>query len=317
MTTLNDIVEEIRSDYLLTGDVEVRNRLGAVVDDTVTTLNLARSNAGFTEGTRVEVGYEDVYVVTGTQASSDLTVERGQFGSVAQAHLDGELMLASPKYSKASIARALNRELQALSGNNRLYQMKSLSITFNSSQAGYDFTDKDAATPTDPNDVYSIWEIRAKMPNPLHDWPLLEHYKLSRNMPAADFPSTLGIFFDIGGYPGFDMVCRYRAPFTPIDFTDPLFDPAVTDISTVTGLPIGAEDLLTLGVAIKLTAGKEVKRNFTASQGTTRRPDEVPPSAVLQSYTGLLKQYDRRLEQEKARLATLYPVRTKTTGIVG
>lgn len=317
MTTLNDLVEEIRSDYLLTGDVEMRNRLGALATVGATTLTLERANTGFVDGSRIEIGYEDLYLVTGSQSSNQIEVERGQFGSTAYEHPQNELVVDNPKYSKASILRAINRELDALSGSNRLFQMLSLSITFNSSVMGYDFTDKDAATPTDPDTVYSIWEIRAATPGSTADWPLLQHFQFTKGMPADEFPSTMALIFDVGGYPGRDMVVRYRAPFTQLDLSDPDFDPDDTDIAEVTGLPRSAEDLLALGAAIRLSAGKEIKRNFSDSQGTTRRPEEVPAGATLQSYGGLLKMYEKRIEQEKARLAAQYPVRSQFSGVLG
>ena len=79
-----------------------------------------------------------------------------------------------------------------------------------------------------------------------------------------------------------------------------------TNVS-VTGLQPSATDLPPIGAAIRLMAGREIKRNFTESQGDTRRSTEVPPGAIAQSANGLARLRQTRIAAEAARLHALYP----------
>jgi hypothetical protein len=50
-----------------------------------------------------------------------------------------------------------------------------------------------------------------------------------------------------------------------------------------------------------------VKRNFTESQGDTRRADEVTAGAVSGSITSLIRMRRDRITAEAAKLARQYP----------
>ena len=67
-----------------------------------------------------------------------------------------------------------------------------------------------------------------------------------------------------------------------------------------------------VGAQIRLMAGREVKRNFTESQGDTRRAEEVPAGAVGNSITNLLRLRRDRIQAEAARLARQYPLRIRS-----
>ena len=82
---------------------------------------------------------------------------------------------------------------------------------------------------------------------------------------------------------------------------------AATALST-TGLQASAYDLPPLGAAIRLMSGREIKRNFTETQGDSRRATEVPAGAVQQSSTGLKLLRAQRIVAECARLNSLYPI---------
>jgi len=64
---------------------------------------------------------------------------------------------------------------------------------------------------------------------------------------------------------------------------------------------------VTLGAQIRLMSPREIKRNFTESQGDTRRADEVPAGSVAGSVSNLLRLRRDRIQAEAARLARAYP----------
>jgi hypothetical protein len=80
-------------------------------------------------------------------------------------------------------------------------------------------------------------------------------------------------------------------------------------VLSAAGAGIEIEDLLVLGVQIRMVAGREVKRNFTESQGDTRRADEVPAGSVTNSINNLLRLRRDRIIAEAARLTRQYPLR--------
>jgi hypothetical protein len=62
---------------------------------------------------------------------------------------------------------------------------------------------------------------------------------------------------------------------------------------------------------MRLMAGREVKRNFTESQGDTRRAEEVPSGAVANSMLQLQRLRRDRVMAEAARLNRQYPLRIR------
>jgi hypothetical protein len=118
-------------------------------------------------------------------------------------------------------------------------------------------------------------------------------------MPTKDFGSGLALQFDQGVRPG-DVRVTYRSPFTRVT--------AETEgIQLNAGFPESAEDLLVIGAQIRLVSPREVKRNFTESQGDTRRADEVTAGAVSGSITILIRMRRDRITAEAAKLARQYP----------
>ena len=54
-------------------------------------------------------------------------------------------------------------------------------------------------------------------------------------------------------------------------------------------------------------AGREIKRDFTESQGDTRRAGEVPAGAVAASSRNLQILRQQRITSEAAKLEAIYP----------
>ena len=79
-------------------------------------------------------------------------------------------------------------------------------------------------------------------------------------------------------------------------------------IQSVAYVPVNMEDILELGVMSRLLSMREVKRNFIESQGDTRRADEVPPGAMRDSFSNILRLRRDRIVAEAARLARQYPL---------
>jgi hypothetical protein len=297
VSTLDEVIDSALNDYLLTGQREVRNVLASDITSSATTLTTSYAVRGILEGARLCADYEDMYVVTSDSGAKTATVIRGQFGTTAAAHVTGATLWVNPKWSRAQLLRAVNDEIKSLSGAG-LFQMVTVDLTFNSQISGYDMTG------VTPDDVMSIYEIMADYPGPQNSPVPISSYRVLRDAQTADFPSGMGILLNEPGHPGHTIRVTYKTRFDTVTSAD-----AATDLATAAGLDVEAHDLLSIGAAIRLVSGSEIRRSQLGAQPDTRRADEVPPGATLQSVRGLMALREQRLKEEKARLARRYPAR--------
>jgi hypothetical protein len=80
------------------------------------------------------------------------------------------------------------------------------------------------------------------------------------------------------------------------------------DIQSVAKVPTTMEDILEMGVIMRILSSREVKRSFLEGQGDTRRPDEVPVGAMRDSFANVLRLRRDRIIAEKAKLVRQYPL---------
>jgi hypothetical protein len=275
---------------LLSGVVEERNKLSATITATATSCVLTYDLGSVRQGSVIEIGSEQVYVWDVIEVSKTLTIERGFNGTTAAAHTGGSVCTINPRFPRNQILEAVNDELADLSSPvNGLFQVKNLDLTYNSSNRQMNLPGA--------LDIIDLIDVRYRYR--ADDYKQVSSYKLLRNMPTKDFGSTFGLQIDSDVSNG-DIRITYKAPFGRV-----LAE--ADDLQNISGFPVVAEDILVIGSQIRLMAPREVKRNFTESQGDTRRSDEVPSGAVANSITNLLRMRRDRITAEAQRLARLYP----------
>jgi hypothetical protein len=81
-----------------------------------------------------------------------------------------------------------------------------------------------------------------------------------------------------------------------------------SDLQSVCFVPQSCEDILEMGVILRMMNGREIKRNFIESQGDTRRSDEVPAGSTRDSLTNIQRLRRERIVSEAARLKQQYPL---------
>jgi len=275
---------------LLSGVVEERNRLASMVNATNTVIVLAYDVAGIRPGAVIEIDAEQMYVWEVTDANKNVTVERGFNGTTAAPHTANTVITVNPRFPRAMLLESLNDELSDLSSPmHGLFAIRTLDITYNGS-------DRQLNLPAIA-DIIDIVEVRSRFKQ--DDWQKINKVKLLRDMATKDFGSGLALEFNQQVRNG-DLRLTYKSPFNKaINETD--------NIQTICGFPESAEDILIMGIQIRLMSSREMKRNFTESQGDTRRADEVPPGAVAGSITNLLRMRRDRITAEAAKLARRYP----------
>lgn len=294
MTTTTDLIDATL-DFLLGGQDETVNTLAASVDTDDTTLTFTYDLHGIVPGVMLGLGLEVVRVLDTSPTANTAVVLRGQRGSTAAAHSSGDVVVVGPRFSRWSVFRAINDDLADLSGRG-LFQVKTVDLTYNPSIAGYDLT-----SVTDLEQVYSV---RYEVPGASKEWPLLQpsQYRFDRNADTGDFASGFSIVLYRGGYSGKAIRVAYKAPFTRLST-------ASDDVQTVSGLPATANDLPPLGAALRLQAGHESGRVAYEFQPDTRRPEEVPVGANLQTASGWRRLREDRIDSELKRLSRRYPMR--------
>lgn len=292
MTTAGDLITRVQQ-QLLAGTVEERNKLASPLNSSDQTVTFTYNVASIRENTVFEIGSELFYVWQVNVASKTATVERGYGGSTAQSHTEGATVTVSPRFPRGQALTALNSDLVDLSSPlNGLFQMKTVDISYNGSDRMVNLTGVTS--------ILDVYDVRYRYLN--DDYPIVRNVRFLRDMPTADFASGNVLAFDEGIRSGTVRVI-YKAPFG--QFT--------SESSTLVsvGASTDISDLLVLGAQIRLMSGREIKRNFTESQGDTRRPEEVSSGAVLNSMVGLQRLRRERILAESARLAKLYPLRIR------
>lgn len=295
MATANDLVEETRA-LLDSGSRPEMNRLTTTMNTSVTSVVVDFALGSVQTGAVISIDLELMLVWSST--GSTATVQRAYGGTVAAAHTAGALIYVNPRWSAFTILRAINAELDSYSSPRwGLYQMKTVDLTFNAATVGYDLTSV--------TDLIDVYELRWKGYT-TGEWPLIRRWSVTRNMATSEFASGLGLLLDEGAGSGKTIRVRYKAPFAQLTALS-------SDVQTVAGFPLTAEDIPPLGAAARLVAPREVKRAATESQPESRTAAEVPPGTQQQAAGGLLRIRDMRLREEAARLQQKYPTLAKVS----
>ena len=298
MTTLQNLVDRT-SHYLYAGFREERDTLAASYTAGGTTLTFTNMTAGIQAGASLAIDSEIFYVVSPNVSAKTATVSPGDQGSTSANHNNNAIVVVNPRFSQFDVINAINDELLDLSSPaNGLFQVKTLDITYNAAIEGYDLTGISAS-------FIDIQEARWKPPGPSLRYPLIKRYAVARSMPTGDFASGSALIVqdEQPPLPGRSIRVRYRAPFASLtNLTD--------DVVTVSGLHTEAHDIPPMGAAIRLVAGREIKRNFNEDEGEPRRADEIPQGATMKSTMALQSLHDRRVKAEAARLKRWWPDQT-------
>jgi hypothetical protein len=290
MTTAATILNRA-SRQLLSGTVEERNKLASTITSSATSIVLSYDVGGFRAGAVFELESELIYIWEANQTTKTLTVERGFNGTTPAAHTAGVLATLNPRFPRAQMLDALNADIDDLSSTaNGLFKVVSTNISYNGSDRQVNLT---GAT-----NVIDLVDVRLRYM--ADDFPIIRNVRLQRDLPTADFASSYAVVLDDAVMAG-TLRVRYKTTFTRASTES-------SDLTTDCGLPSTCDDLVELGVIIKMMSGRELKRTFIESQGDTRRPDEVPTGASRDSIANLLRLRRERVIAESSRLKAQYPI---------
>jgi hypothetical protein len=295
VTTAETVVNRVRS-QLLSGQREEHNRLSGALTDSATSVTFEFDLGPIKTGAVLSAGSELMYVWSAVESTKTATVQRGWDGTTAAAHSSAALVTVNARFPSAIVLERVNDELRALSSPvNGLFKMSTVDLTFNAAVEGYNLTSVTA--------VIDIWDVRYKQAGSFKDWPRVHHWDFAPMMPAADFASGFALWVP-EGEPGQTVRVWYKAPFTVLSGLS-------DDVETVSGLPATAIDVVEAGALVRLSAVRDVKRNFIEAQPPPRRAEEVPGGAWMDTAAGLRALRRDRIAEERARLQALYPIRRR------
>jgi hypothetical protein len=275
---------------LLSGTVERRNKLATSLNATATSVVLSYDLDGIRAGSVFEIDSELFYVWEVTTGTKTATVERGFNGTTAATHSAGAITTVNPRFPRAQILEALNDELADLSSPmHGLFQVKSFDEDYNGSDLLINL-------PQVAN-ILDVLTVHIRQQS--DEYFQVRKVKLIRDLPTDDFSSGYAIKFEQPVRQGRLRVV-YKSPFTALTTES-------QNLVTHAGLPATCEDIVNMGVQIRMMASREIKRNFTESQGDTRRAEEVGAGAVGSSITNLIRMRRDRITAEAHRLTRQYP----------
>jgi hypothetical protein len=289
VTTASTIITRANR-QLLSGTVEQRNKLAASINASTDTVTFSYDLEGIRQGQVFEIDSELFYVWAVSVGAKSATVERGFNGTTAAAHDANALVTVNPRFPRNQMLEALNDELADLSSpTNGLFKVTSLNLDYNGSDTMIDLTGT--------SNIQDILSVSVRYLT--DDYIPVRKFRLMRDVPTDDFPTGVALRMDQAVLAG-RLRIVYKSPFAALTAES-------QDVTTVGGVPASCDDILALGVQIRLMSPREIKRNFTESQGDTRRADEVPQGAVGNSMQALLRLRRDRITAEAMRLARQYP----------
>lgn len=287
---VSELIEETRR-ILFSGQREEQNKLTNAISSADTSLLVTYDIGSIDRGTKLSIDLEDIYV-WGKSSQTVSPVDRGQFGSTAADHNSGSIIHVNPKFSNNEIFNALNDELTSLTtATNGVYRPFTLTIPYLSNQITYEFSD----------DIIDVLDVRYRLPGTPATWLVSRDWEYTRSL-GDEYASGKTVTVR-DAYPGQDMAVTVKLPFITLPRS-------MTANTILYSIPDTVIDIITIGAAWRLTASREVKRNFDEVQGDTRRAGEVPPGANLGASRELARIRQQRINEEASRLSQLYPHRS-------
>lgn len=289
MSTVGTVIDRtVRQ--LLSGTIEERNKLASSLTASATTVTASYDLKALQSGSVFQIDSELFYIWDVNPGAKSMTVERGWNGTVAATHTAGAIITVDPKFPRAQVLEAINAELDDLSSPmNGLFQIKTMDENYNGSWSMLNLPTTDK--------IIDLVSVSAR--HIATDYVTTRKVRLIRDLPNDDFNSGYALKFDESVRPGRVHIV-YKSPFNNVTTDN-------QNIQNIAGLPSSCEDILMMGAQIRLVSPREVKRNFTESQGDTRRAEEVGAGAIAGSINNIIRMRRDRITAEAAKLARQYP----------
>lgn len=293
MTTVADLIDEIRAELLGTVRTEL-NKLSGALAAGATTLTTVYDLRGVVDGAYLGLEDEVCYVWQRGTAEKTATIERGMLGTTDAAHADGTLIEVNPVFPRGIIKRLAREEIRSWPDDLFTVDSETLSASTTLRSQELDLT-------VSATDVVRVLEVRDRPQgsSSFETWREVRHIDVVRGINGADVLTINLLQQPRHG----DIWVQYATLPDVTTFDD------TTDLEATVGLSSGQVDIVRFGTAWRLLPRREIRRLMTLAQGEQRAAEEVPAGANAQASAYYKQLRDTRIAEEVARLRERYPVR--------
>jgi hypothetical protein len=299
MPTFSQMTSEVQSN--LQGYSLRQDRITWVANSggiSATDLNIKIGSADNLAKGIVQIDNELIWVNSFDRQNLTLNVApgfgRGFMGTTPSPHAENAQVILTPTFPVTMIQQAINDTINSLYP--RLFQVASVTFTFNAAQIAYPL-------PDDARDVlYGSWQT----PGPSKEWLPINRWRIDRmaNVAAFDTTKTVNIYEKI--VPGRTVQIYYSTiPSNLTNYND--------DFAAVTGLPESSRDVVTLGAAYRLLSYIDTGRINLSSAEADLADTKLPSTAGASASKYIFALYQQRLQEESNKLQDRFPIRLHYT----
>lgn len=281
------------------------NELAVNLDTTTGVVTLEYDlAASIQKGTILSVGRELMRVVSKNESAKEVTVIRGWQDSEGEAHVDGDEVLISPRFTRMDIYDAMIDEITAWAP--KLFRVATYEWSID------DETDT-VELPALYADALGLISVRRLWDDDAADgassWPTIGFRLLRGDAAVWSGASTSGLLIRLLPNNGIRragaIVSQIAVPF---DVTsDELLE--TEDLIVDYGLEPSMLEVVDLGVKMRIIGDGETGRTQRGAQDEPRRAEEVPAGASLTIAQTIRSNYARRFGDEVAKLQHKYKPR--------
>jgi len=295
---MTDRIETLLHGYSM--NTESTTWLTAAITDAVTT-SIAVNDASVVSRGFIQIGDELMYVNSTNNIDNVLTLApwgRGQRGSVAAAHDNLSKVITAPVFPRYEIKKAINDTLNSVYP--QVFGVAQYQFNYIAARTTYDI----------PDAVENILSVTHSVIGPSKEWLPVRAWQIDRTAnPTAfgdgtNFGHSLSVYSPI--VPGRAVNIAYAKRPT-------LFDLASTEtqeMSTITGIPSYAEDVLIYGAAFRMVSFLDPARLGPLSAEADVLDNQRGPGSGANAARFLFNVYNTRLNEVAENMRRQFPVRS-------
>jgi hypothetical protein len=271
----------------------------AVTNGTATSISV--NDASVVSRGFIQVGDELMYVNSTNNIDNVLTLApwgRGQRGSVAVAHDNLSKVITAPVFPRYEIKKAINDTINSVYP--QVFGIGQYQFNYIAARTTYDI----------PDAVENILSVTHSVIGPSKEWLPVRAWQIDRTAnPTAfgdgtNFGHSLSVYSPI--VPGRPVNVAYAKRPTPFDINSATSQ----EMSTVTGLPSYAEDVLIYGAAFRMVSFLDPARLGPLSAEADVLDNQRGSGSGANAARFLFNVYNTRLNEVAENMRRQFPVRS-------
>jgi len=294
---MTDRIDTLLHGYTMNTESTTWLTAAATTSDTSISVNDSSvASRGF-----IQIGDELMYVNSTNNIDNVLNLApwgRGQRGSVAVAHDNLSKVIASPVFPRYEIKKAINDTINSVYP--QVFAIGQYQFNYIAARTTYDI----------PDEVQNILSVTHSVIGPSKEWLPVRAWQIDRTAnPTAfgdgtNFGHSLSVYSPIVPGRPVNVAFAKRPSLFDINST------ASQEMSTVTGLPSYAEDVLVYGAAFRMVSFLDPARLGPLSAEADVLDNQRGPSSGANAARFLFNVYNTRLNEVAENMRRQFPVRS-------